>query len=78
MYIYIYSSTGHTFDSYDIKFKMCFLIGMEKPNVKSYNIANCSWKRFNYITKKQLKNKKNTGKQHIAVCYETTLKIYLG
>ena len=30
---------------------MCVLIGMEKPNIKTYNKANFLGKRYNYITK---------------------------
>ena len=37
--------------------KTCFVIGMEKPNVKSYNIDTINNKIVDYI---QQKNKKTT------------------
>ena len=44
-----------------IKFTICFFIGMEKPNVKSYNIASFSGLRYTYITKLKKIKKQTIG-----------------
>ena len=48
----------------------CVLIGMEKPNVKSYDIANCSGKDTIIQQKKKYKknNKKNPIEINISQC----------